>query len=267
MRVRSLPTLALLGLLALPWAAGAEEPFSGMASLPPGEKYRQLSILQLLLKGADVEFAQALKVAAGNPSMLDEPLAGTDIAESVNTVDRIADPQSLLRAMARLLFAGLQSNGAIESELARLRQAHPVLIAAIKRQDIEDEALFLRTAITDCMEVLKRSGSHPGSDVPELIERYQKATLVVRNDAEIAAFEREVSELTATVIDEYAGALDAMNREIDAGSDAFVVRKAAATAARLDKEGKPELEARAAQQAQSIYNTFRPMMMRTAYTW
>ena len=70
-------------------------PLSGLSELPPGERYRQLSLLVLLVEAADEEL---LEFMSGGAEALLEPGPGQveALQQYPTPLARIADPDSML---------------------------------------------------------------------------------------------------------------------------------------------------------------------------
>ena len=196
----------LLGLLTQAHAAAGLE---NLDELPPGEQYRQLSLIVLIARGAHPALMDAVAprdAGAGRPS----PGLGPD--DYKTPLIRIVDQQSMLSGAAFLLRYAQDSKDEIQASLASLNASYPVLISMADMNAITEDAIIIRTAIADAIAYSERSNS---GDTAAHLQAYREQTIHIRNVMEYEQFDEELQRLTDEAIASVGGKLDAYQRMFD----------------------------------------------------
>jgi hypothetical protein len=198
---------ALLCLLLCGWAApaAADVQFEALEALPPGEQYRQLSLMLLVSAAVTPELAtELLQVAPGearsfNPDDYTTPLA------------RIVNQQSLLAGAAQLVRFTSENRPAIRARMDELAADNPVLISLLDPSTLSEDTLLIRNAIADAIDM-----AGLGKDLAPAIGTYRQHTLRLRNLMEYEQFRAQLDVLTDDAIASVGGKLDAYQRMFDA---------------------------------------------------
>ncbi|MDX1381637.1 MAG: hypothetical protein R3233_10975, partial [Xanthomonadales bacterium] len=145
MRSRSFIVAALLALgAALSPAARAAFSFETLQQLPPGEQYRQLSLLSLVAGGADPALLTAF---AGSQSPQMGPGAELQLDDFAKPLARIVDQELLLAGAAGAFRFARENAQAIQDRMTAIARANPVLISLVDVNEIAADAIIIRTAI------------------------------------------------------------------------------------------------------------------------
>jgi len=148
--------LMLIALLtAWPSAVLASGDPDPTAELPPGEKFRQLSLLLLVSGGVKPGLLELIQVADENSN--DE--TGTGSADFSLQLDdfqtplaRIVDQENMLASAAQMFVYSRDNSQEIQRELVEITQANPVLISIVDVNEIAEDAIIIRNAIADAIE-------------------------------------------------------------------------------------------------------------------
>jgi hypothetical protein len=193
----------LLGVWSLPALAHVQ--FDALDGLPPGEQYRQLSLMLLVSAAVAPELASALLAVVPddgrsfNPDDYTTPLA------------RIVNQQSLLVGAAQLIRFTGQNRPAIRARMDALAADNPVLISLLDPASLSEDTLLIRNAIADSIEI-----AGLGDSLAPAISAYREHTLRLRNMMEYEQFRAELDVLTGDAIASVGGKLDAYQRMFDA---------------------------------------------------
>jgi hypothetical protein len=207
-----------------PWLAGvfifwgAVSNLSGntdiedIRNLPPGEQYRQLSLILLISGGAD----PALLASMGPQ---EEAANGQGRAGSSFSPDdyktpliRIVDQESMLSGAAFLLRFAQESHQDIQTRLAAINASNPVLISMVDMNVITEDAIIIRNAIADAIGY---SDLVQDTAVLAHLQEYRTWTIRIRNVMEYELFDQELERLTDEAILSVGGKLDAYQRMFD----------------------------------------------------
>ena len=196
-------------LLLVASGSSASINLEAIKSLPPGEQYRQLSLVLMIFGGAEPGLIDAILPAEGKADV-----SGTEFDPDAykTPLIRIVDQESMLSGAARLLqFAG-QSQDAIRQRLAAIDADNPVLISMVDINAITEDAIIIRNAIADSISY---SGLANGETLSASLQNYRTRTIRLRNMMEYQAFSNELDRLTLEAILSVGGKLDAYQRMFD----------------------------------------------------
>lgn len=176
--------------------------------LPPGEQYRQLSLVLLISGGADRVLTESLLLLTRgqvtsviNPTDYKTPLA------------RIVDQQSMLAGAAYLLRFARDSREEIRLKLATINRNNPVLISLLNRQALAEDAIIIRNAIADSIAYANLPEK---AAITAQVLVYRSGTIHLRNMMEYELFSDDLQHLTDEAIFALSGKLDAYQRMFDA---------------------------------------------------
>ncbi len=178
-------------------------------NLPPGEQYRQLSLVLMIFSGTE----QAL-IDAMSPADNQQSDQGSSLDPNVykTPLTRIVDQQSMLHGAARLLRFASGSQDAIRARLAAIDVENPVLISMVDIIAITEDAIIIRNAIADSISY---SGLASNEELIAHLHSYRTRTIRLRNIMEYEAFSNELDRLTLEAILSVGGKLDAYQRMFD----------------------------------------------------
>lgn len=193
--------------------------------LPPGEKFRQLSLLLLVTGGVESGSLEMIPVAdqqghretgsgsAGFFFQLDDfqtPLA------------RIVDQETMLASAAQIFIYSRDNSREIQLELAEITRTHPILISMVDVNEIAEDAIIIRNAIADAIEY-----SQVAEQAQALVQlrAFQRQTVHLRNMMEFNIFQEQLATITDRAIIDLGGRLDAYQRMFDDDIDAELVRR------------------------------------------
>lgn len=181
--------------------------FDAIDSLPPGEQYRQLSLVLMIHGGAEPQLIEAMYLESGGASA--DTTTSFDPDAYKTPLTRIVDQESMLNGAAVLLRFAQASASEIESKLQEISSQNPVLISMVDLKAISEDAIIIRNAIAD-------SVSYAGIADTELLElqlqNYRVRTVRFRNMMEFADYNKELGQLTDEAILSVGGKLDAYQR-------------------------------------------------------
>jgi hypothetical protein len=196
----------LLAISPLSASTNIEE----LRSLPPGEQYRQLSLIMLISGGADPELLDSLTPAAAD---IDEA-AGSNLGpdDYKTPLIRIVDQESMLSGAVFLLRFAQESQADIEATLVAINASNPVLISIVDMNSITEDAIIIRNAIADAIgySELANEGA-----IAQHLQNYRTRTIRIRNIMEYELFDEELERLTEEAIASVGGKLDAYKRMFD----------------------------------------------------
>ncbi len=200
--------LSLLLSFSASASASASSGDEAFGRLPPGEQYRQLSLVLLISGGADpvlteslLSLTQGQAASAINPTDYKTPLA------------RIVDQQSMLAGAAYLLQFARDSREEIRIKLAAISQDNPVLISMLDRHLLAEDAIIIRNAIADSIAY---ENLPEKAEITEQVLVYRGGTIHLRNMMEYELFSDDLQRLTDEAIFALSGKLDAYQRMFDA---------------------------------------------------
>ena len=184
--------------------------FDAIDSLPPGEQYRQLSLVLMIAGGADPALIGAM--LPGSP---EQPVAGNsdfDPDAYKTPLTRIVDQESMLSGAALLLRFATDSQDDIKARLAAINAGNPALVSMVDLNEITEDAIIIRNAIADSVSY---SGLANSEELIAHLKDYRTRTIRLRNIMEYDAFSVELDRLTQEAILSVGGKLDAYQRMFD----------------------------------------------------
>jgi len=187
-------------------AVGLDE----LEDLPPGEQYRQLSLVVLIARGADPALMDA--IAPRDAVSQSGALASLGPDDYKTPLFRIVDQESMLAGAAFLLRYAQDSDAEIHARLAAINGENPVLISMVDMNAITEDAIIIRNAIADAISYSDLAND-PGVEVH--LDKYRDETIHIRNVMEYELFDEELARLTEEAIASVGGKLDAYQRMFD----------------------------------------------------
>ena len=236
-----------------------------ISQLPPGEQYRQLSLLLLLANGADGELLDYLAAeSAASPDSLEAQAQA--LQEYPTPLARIADPDSMLTGAGQMMRFAQQNRPAIEQELARIRQNWPVLVSMIDMNAIREDAIIIRSAVADSLQYqdVAAPADGPGTLSENSLLAYRSETLHQRNNMEYLLFQRELDGITDAAIDELSYKLDAFQRMADDEMDPELLKERIEAAEDMNEETRKRFREQAYIRASTLYLMLIPAMVTVA---
>jgi len=179
-------------------------------NLPPGEQYRQLSLILLISGGADTELLESLAPSGGSDQGRAVPKLGPD--DYKTPLIRIVDQETMLSGAAFLLRFAQESRDDIETSLTTINSENPVLISMVDMNAITEDAIIIRNAIADAISY---SSLADDEEIAVHLQNYRTQTLRIRNIMEYELFNEELDRLTEEAILSVGGKLDAYKRMFD----------------------------------------------------
>lgn len=178
--------------------------------LPPGERYRQLSLIVLISGGANPALVEALLPR----DTIDQRSTTSNLTpdDYKTPLIRIVDQESMLSGAAFLLRFAQQSSDEIQTSLAEINTNNPVLISMVDMNTITEDAIIIRNAIADAISY---STIVDDEQVAVYLQSYRTQTIRLRNIMEYELFDEELDRLTQEAILSVGGKLDAYQRMFD----------------------------------------------------
>ena len=180
----------------------------GIANLPPGEQYRQLSLILLISGGADPVLLDALMPDNAG----DQPASNINPDDYKTPLIRIVDQESMLSGAAFLLRYAQDYHDEIEASLDVIRSGNPVLISMVDMNSMTEDAIIIRNAIADSIGY---SSLVEDERIAKHLQDYRTRTIRIRNVMEYELFDKELARLTDEAILSVGGKLDAYQRMFD----------------------------------------------------
>jgi hypothetical protein len=196
----------LLVMLFASATAFADYDPADLGDLPPGEQYRQLSLIVLMAAGADPELLGAIEGQGAAPGTI----LGPD--DYRTPLFRIVDQETMLAGAAYLLRYAQTGAADIQQRLDAIGNTNPVLISMLDFNALKEDAIVIRNAIADSIDF---SGLADEAPMQQQLFDYRARTLRIRNVMEYEAFEAELDRLTADAIASVSGKQDAYQRMFD----------------------------------------------------
>ena len=181
-----------------------------ISSLPPGEQYRQLSLILLISGGADKVLLDSIAPAASASQGRAESNFSPD--DYKTPLIRIVDQDSMLTGAAFLLRFAQESEAEIQTSLATINATNPVLISMVDMNAITEDAIIIRNAIADAIGYSELANNE---DIVVHLQHYRVQTIRIRNIMEYELFDEELDRLTEEAIQSVGGKLDAYQRMFD----------------------------------------------------
>jgi len=218
--------LIVVGLLAAwPSAAMASVDPESIAELPPGEKFRQLSLLLLVSGGVEPGFLELIHVADKDDN--DEADSGSagftlQLDDFQTPLARIVDQQTMLASAAQMFVYSRDNSQEIQLELAEITRINPILISMVDVNEIAEDAIIIRNAIADAIEYLQAAEQ---SQAAVQLQIFRNQTVHLRNMMEFNIFQEELARITDRAIIDLGGRLDAYQRMFDDEIDSELVQR------------------------------------------
>jgi len=197
-------------MIAVTPATHAAVGLDDLEDLPPGEQYRQLSLIVLIARGADPALMDAIAPRESETGGRAVTSLGPD--DYKTPLFRIVDQESMLAGAAFLLRYAQDSEAAIHARLAAINEANPVLISMVDMNAITEDAIIIRNAIADAISYSDLAND---PDLAVHLEKYRDQTIHIRNVMEYEQFDEELERLTEEAIASVGGKLDAYQRMFD----------------------------------------------------
>jgi len=239
-------------------------PLSSMADLPPGEQYRQLSLLLLLSEGADEVMLDFLGDDSGPQmgSMSDQAQA---LQQYPTPLARIADPDSMLQGAGQMMRFARDNREAIEQELSRIAETWPILVSMIDMNSVREDAIIIRSAVADSLQYqLGESPDEQQSLADGSLLAYRGQTLHQRNRMEFLLFQNDLDAITDAAIDDLSYKLDAYQRMTDEELDPETMRERIEAAEDMNEETRQRFREQAYIRASTLYLMLIPAMVTVA---
>jgi hypothetical protein len=218
--------LMVVGLLAAwPSVAMAGVDPESTAELPPGEKFRQLSLLLLVSGGVEPGLLELIQAEDDDGNRE----AGSGSAGFILQLDdfqtplaRIVDQEVMLASAAQMFVYTRDNSQEIQLELAEISRTHPILISMVDVNEIAEDAIIIRNAIADAIEY---SGAGEQAQAAEQLRIFRNQTVHLRNMMEYNIFQEELARITDQAIIDLGGRLDAYQRMFDDEIDSELVQR------------------------------------------
>jgi hypothetical protein len=226
MKIRVIKGLLVIGLLAC-WSSAsiAALDFGSTDDLPPGEKFRQLSILLLVSGGVDPGLLDLIRDSGDYTETAgDSTRAGftLQLDDFQTPLARIVDQETMLASAAQLFAYALDNGKEIQLELAEITRTNPILISMVGVNEIAEDAIIIRNAIADAIEYSE--AVEPAQAMTQLQE-FRHQTVHLRNMMEFNIFQEKLTRITEQAIIDLGGRLDAYQRMLDDEIDPELVRR------------------------------------------
>lgn len=182
--------------------------FDAIDTLPPGEQYRQMSLVLMIYGGAEQQLIDAM----ASPSTDDSDNTTFDPDAYKTPLTRIVDQESMLNGAAVLLRFARDSKEEIQQKLTQINTENPVLISMVDLNAITEDAIIIRNAIADSISY---SGLADTELLEQQLDNYRVRTIKLRNMMEFEDYNKELSYLTSEAILSVGGKLDAYQRMFD----------------------------------------------------
>ncbi len=236
-----------IGLLAAwPSVATVSVDSGSIAELPPGEQFRQLSLLLLVSGGVEPGLLELIHVADKNSNnQADSESAGFTLRldDFQTPLARIVDPEAMLASAAQMFVYARDNSQEIQLELVAITQANPILISMADVNEIAEDAIIIRNAIADAIEYAQVAES---SQALVQLQVFRNQTVHLRNMMEFNIYQEKLARITDQAIIDLGGRLDAYQRMFDDEIDTELVQRridaaeilTAQTGTSLDNEAK-----------------------------
>lgn len=229
-------------LLALPLTLSASLSFESIADKPPGEQYRQLSLLMLITGGTDPAMLEILEPVIQLQASGEAPAMDLEIDDLVTPLTRIVDPEILLGGAAGLFRFAHENGEAIQARLTAIARENPILISMVDVNALAADAVVIRTAIADTIEY---TPSIDAGQAAERLDAFRRQTVYLRNMMEFNEFQDELNDITDRAIVDLGGRLDAYQRMFDEDVDEDLIRRRIESAQIMNDQTEERFEGEA----------------------
>ena len=207
------------------------------SELPPGEKYRRLSLLLLVSAGVKPELLELLEAHeesdtdAAASSLGDFTL---ELDDYLTPLARIVDQETLLASAARMFRYALEYGPKIQAELTDITRQYPILVSLVDVNEIAEDAIIIRNSIADALayaQVTKQTQEPEQLQTGEQaqsgqqIQTFRNQTIQLRNMMEYNIFQEDLAQITDQAIIDLGGRLDAYQRMFDDEVDSELVQR------------------------------------------
>jgi hypothetical protein len=210
--------LALTLLLSGPAAAAIS--FEALEGLPPGDQYRQLSLLMLITGGTDPALFELLQPVIERQGE-DDPL-NLELDDFVTPLIRIVDRDTILASAARMFRFANGNSAEIQQRLTRIARDHPILVSMVDVNEMAADAIIIRNSIADTIEYTE---SVDPEQAEARLQAFRAQTVYLRNMMEFNRFQDELDAITDEAIVDLGGRLDAYQRMFSEHIDEDLVRR------------------------------------------
>ena len=207
------------------------------SELPPGEKYRRLSLLLLVSAGVRPELLELLEApeesdTAAADSRSDDFTLQLD--DYLTPLARIVDQETLLASAARMFRYALENGPQIQAELTDITQHYPILVSLVDVNEIAEDAIIIRNSIADAIAYsqVTRQSQEPDhlqtdeqAQAGQQLQTFRDQTIQLRNMMEYNIFQEELAHITDQAIIDLGGRLDAYQRMFDDDVDSELVQR------------------------------------------
>jgi hypothetical protein len=215
---RLLQALVLTLLLSGPAAAAVS--FEALEGLPPGDQYRQLSLLMLITCGTDPALFELLQPVIERQGE-DDPL-DLELDDFVTPLIRIVDRETILASAARMFRFASENSAEVQQRLTRIARENPILVSMVDVNEMAADAIIIRNSIADTIEYTE---SVDPAQAEARLQAFRAQTVYLRNMMEFNEFQDELNAITDEAIVDLGGRLDAYQRMFSENIDADLVRR------------------------------------------
>ena len=207
------------------------------SELPPGEKYRRLSLLLLVSAGVEPGLLELL--GAHEQSDSDAVDSRSDdfslqLDDYLTPLARIVDQETLLASAARMFRYALENGPQIQAELTGITHQYPILVSLVDVNEIAEDAIIIRNSIADALaySLVKKQPQEPEqlqageqTQADLQLQTFRNQTIQLRNMMEYNIFQEELASITDQAIIDLGGRLDAYQRMFDDDVDSELVQR------------------------------------------
>ena len=251
--MKNLPVIRCLTIflvLCVACSAVASFDYESINELPPGERYRQLSLLLLISGGADADLLNMLQPRDGNGAELEARGEFTLKFEDYSTpLARIVDQETMLAGAARMIRFAQEHSPEIQARLTTIASENPILISMVDINEIAGDAIIIRNAIADSIEYSDQIDD-PASGVR--LAAFREQTIYLRNMMEYNIFQEELAELTDQAIMDMGGRLDAYQRMFDDEIDQELIQRRIESAEIMNAQTGTQFDEQAAMRTNEL---------------
>jgi hypothetical protein len=227
--------------------------FDVLRELPPGERYRQLSLLLMIAESTGPEMIENMA-----PDQPEESGVRMGLEDYPSPLARIVDPQSMLNGAAQMFRFADQNRDQIESDLSEIEQNNPILVSMIDKDELAEDAIIIRSAIADSFQY----STTPATDnKTTLLQAYQNETLHQRNILEFNRFVRKLDAVTDGAVEDLSHKLDAYQRMADDEIDSELVRQRIEAAENMNQEARDRYREQGYIRANTLYLMLIPAVV------
>ena len=201
--------IAICLYAVLTTSVAASTKLEDLSDLPPGEQYRQLSLIMMISGGAAPALVSAMDAQANSQTVTKSNISPDDYK---TPLIRIVDQESMLSGAAYLLRFARESEPEIMVRLTAINEDNPILISMVDLDNITEDAIIIRNAIADAIGY---SSLVNDAMIAAQLEIYRGKTIRIRNVMEYEQFDKELDRLTQQAILSVGGKLDAYQRMFD----------------------------------------------------